>query len=200
MAPTTRSKDPLDHVLDVILGSTSDISPYRRAITSASVKTLEDLMDLQREDLMSLEWKEDTETKRLSIPERNLILSIKPWLQGLDSQDDETIFKLTAADLTTFRRSGVKPTVPKPPPPPPVTKLSAAEEFKKGIKRDMTAFKPFKEKKAWNPWYRNFEAIATAQGLGNVLDPAYSPSTADKKALFSVLQSYTFCCVYYPPC
>lgn len=190
--PTTRSKDPLDHVLDVVLGSTSDTSPYRRAITLASVGSIEDLMDLHREDLVSLEWKEGTEIKKLSVRERNLILSIKPWLLCQDLQDDEAIYKLTAADLTMFHHSGPKPPAPKLPPPPPVTKLSAAEEFKKGIKRDMTAFKPFKEKKAWNPWYRNFEAIATAQGLGNVLDPTYSPCTADEKALFTVLQSYTF--------
>ena len=70
--------------------------------------------------------------------------------------------------------------------------MSAADEFKKGIKRDITAFTTFKDKKSWNQWYRSFTAIADAQGLGNVLNPSYKPVTPEEQALFGVLQSYAF--------
>ncbi len=70
--------------------------------------------------------------------------------------------------------------------------LSAADQFKKSIKWDMTAFKPLKDRKNWNPWYRDFVATAKAQGLGNILDPTYMPSTPDEQALFDILQDYAF--------
>ena len=56
----------------------------------------------------------------------------------------------------------------------------------------MTAFKLLKDRKQWNPWHRSFCATATAQGLSNVLNPKYSPSTSDEQALFDMLQSYMF--------
>ena len=70
--------------------------------------------------------------------------------------------------------------------------MSAADEFKKGIKRDITAFTTFKDKKLWNQGYRSFTAIADAQGLGNVLNPRYKPVTPEEQARFGVLQSYAF--------
>ena len=72
------------------------------------------------------------------------------------------------------------------------TKLSPADEFRKGIKRDITVFKPLKEKKQWNQWHRSFQATARAQGLGNVLNPTYQPFTVEEQALFDLLQDYTF--------
>ena len=87
-------------------------------------------------------------------------------------------------------------TAPVPPSPGPATysrsALSPADEFKKGIKRDIAAFKPLKERKHWNTWHRTFRATALSQGLGDVLDETYSPSTADEQALFDVLQADTF--------
>ena len=56
----------------------------------------------------------------------------------------------------------------------------------------MKDFKTYREKKQWNTWYRTFVATARAQGLNNVLDPNYTPTTDDEKALFDVSEEYTF--------
>ena len=56
----------------------------------------------------------------------------------------------------------------------------------------MRAFKLFKEHKTWNQWYRSFAATAKAQGLNNVLDLTYTPSSLREQALFDVLQDYAF--------
>ena len=36
------------------------------------------------------------------------------------------------------------------------------------------AYKPFREAKYWNQWHHAFVAIATSQGLEDVLNPTYS--------------------------
>jgi hypothetical protein len=67
-----------------------------------------------------------------------------------------------------------------------------SDEIKKGIKRDINAFKPFKNRRSWKTWYRNFTAIAHSQGVSNVLNPSYVPSTPSEQALFDVMQSHVF--------
>ena len=44
----------------------------------------------------------------------------------------------------------------------------------------------------WNQWYRMFSATGKAQGLSDILDPAYTPSSPSEQALFDVLQDYAF--------
>ena len=205
MVPPTRT-DPLEHVLLNVLEAAEADDPYRLALAAAGVITIDDLLSLSKFDLQELTWGDGQQ--RLPIGKINLLLSVRTWFQDQSSTDDAVFLTLTPALLTAHRRAlaAVPPAqqVASPAPasanagtvvaaPVPATdRLSAADEFKKAIKRDIRAFKPFKDKKYWNPWYRGFTAVARAQGLGNVLDPDYVPSTPEEQALFDVLQAYTF--------
>ena len=48
------------------------------------------------------------------------------------------------------------------------------------------AYKPFHEEKYWNQWHRAFVAIATSQGLEDVLNPTYSLGTTATVADFAL--------------
>ena len=54
--------------------------------------------------------------------------------------------------------------------------------FRKGIKRDSTAYEVLKEEKNYDPFMRSFRATALAQGLGNVLDPSFVVDSTDPAA------------------
>ena len=57
------------------------------------------------------------------------------------------------------------------------------------------AYKPFSEAKYWNQWHRPFVAIATSQGLEDVLNPTYSlrtTATAADFALWNAKQKHAY--------
>ena len=57
------------------------------------------------------------------------------------------------------------------------------------------AYQPFREAKYWNQWHRAFVAIATSQGLEDVLNPMYSlgtTATAGDFALWNAKQKHAY--------
>jgi len=69
---------------------------------------------------------------------------------------------------------------------------SPAELFKKGIKRDPSAFPVLNKDAGYDPWSRHMTATAVAQDLGHVLDPDYKPSTQDDKDLFMLQNDFMY--------
>ncbi|KAL7570771.1 hypothetical protein ACA910_014401 [Epithemia clementina (nom. ined.)] len=55
--------------------------------------------------------------------------------------------------------------------------------FRKGTKRDATAYKTFKNERCFEAFWRVFKTTAKAQGLANVVDPQYTPPRGDAHAL-----------------
>ena len=205
MAPSTRSTDPMEHLLDVVLKAADPKSIYRLAFNAASISTVEDVLSLSKDDLKSLSWTDDAGAVcHLPIGAVNTILSLGGWFADQPTTNATEFLALTPDSLASWRRSQaasapvVQPATSSAPSGRPSTSstsgyvLSPADEFKKSIKRDPTAFKSFSDRKQWNPWHREFRAIANAQGLADVLDSTYVPSSTDQQALFDVLQSYTF--------
>jgi hypothetical protein len=82
------------------------------------------------------------------------------------------------------------------PPPATPSPLSAAtissslssqspvDLFKRGIKRDFSAFPTFKDEKNNDQWHRTFTNVARAQDLSDVLNPQYVPQTTAAYNLF----------------
>jgi hypothetical protein len=69
---------------------------------------------------------------------------------------------------------------------------AAVIAFTKGIKRDSSAFAVLKDEKLNDDWHRSVEIQARAQGVGNVFDPSYKPSTPEEVALFREQQKYVY--------
>ena len=92
---------------------------------------------------------------------------------------------ITRQEFDDFRISGnnTMATVAQPVRPPP-PQLDPVKEFRRGIKRDATQYTPLKDDAAWDNWNWSTIAQARAQDVEHVLDPSYTPSTADETNLF----------------
>ena len=163
MTPT--HTDPLEHVLLNVLGAENASHPLRLAMNAAAVASIDDLMDLTKPDLQSISWVDNDRIQvTLGIAQVNAILSIRSWFQTQTEQDDAVFFDpdqewssdhrraLAAAtppdpDAAVTVPAATAPIVAFPASTSAVGTLSAADEFKKGIKGDMHAFKLFKEHK-----------------------------------------------------
>ena len=65
--------------------------------------------------------------------------------------------------------------------------------FKKGIKRDETAYPIFKNERYYNTFIRHFKATAKAQGLNSLMDPNFTPGSDEyEQQLFQEQQDFLY--------
>ena len=81
-------------------------------------------------------------------------------------------------------------------PPMPTTvsppKPSAALEYSKGIKRDVTQYKEFTDNSKWIVWHWHLKSLAATHGIENILSSTYVPSSAADKELFKQQQNFAY--------
>jgi hypothetical protein len=65
-------------------------------------------------------------------------------------------------------------------------------EFKKGIKRESSAFTILKEEKQWDAFRRSLKANCSAQDVSEILNHTYVPTTTEDVALFAEKQKYMY--------
>ena len=63
-------------------------------------------------------------------------------------------------------------------------KPSAALEFSKSIKQDVTQYKEFTDDSKWIVWHQHLKSLAATHGIENILPSTYVPSSAADKELF----------------
>ena len=65
--------------------------------------------------------------------------------------------------------------------------------FKKGIKRDASAYPIFKNERYYNTFIRHFKATAKAQGLSTLMDPNFTPRSDEyEQQLFQEQQDFLY--------
>ena len=65
--------------------------------------------------------------------------------------------------------------------------------FKKGIKRDASAYPIFKNERYYNTFIRHFKATAKAQGLNSLMDPNFTPGSEEyEQQLFKEQQDFLY--------
>ena len=65
--------------------------------------------------------------------------------------------------------------------------------FKKGIKRDASAYPIFKNERYYNTFIRHFKATARAQGLNSLMDPNFTPGSDEhEQQLFQEQQDFLY--------
>ena len=65
--------------------------------------------------------------------------------------------------------------------------------FKKGIRRDASAYPIFKNKRYYNAFIRHFKATAKAQGLNTLVDPNFTPGSDEyEQQLFQEQQEFLY--------
>ena len=202
--------DPfLNHIFRDVLQADRLTHPARLTLDSLGVETIFDFLSLTKDDLQSASWLEKDKKTSPSVSCCNTLVAVQSWFREQGNPDPTIFYNLDSDILLAYRlEMAAAPNLPDAgapfatpgPPPTPITStprstapvLTTADEFRKGVKRDITAFKTFKERRHWNSWHRVFRATAIAQGLDQVLDHSYVPSNDAETALFALLQSYAF--------
>ena len=65
--------------------------------------------------------------------------------------------------------------------------------FKKGIKRDASAYPIFKNERYYNTFIQHFKATAKAQGLNSLMDPNFTPGSDEhEQQLFQEQQDFLY--------
>ena len=65
--------------------------------------------------------------------------------------------------------------------------------FKKGVKRDASAYPIFKNERYYNTFIRHFKATAKAQGLNSLMDPNFTPGSDEyEQQLFQDQQDFLY--------
>ncbi len=78
------------------------------------------------------------------------------------------------------------------PPTASASKYSPADLFRRGIKLDQSLFPTLKDERYNDTWHRTFLNQARAQGVTEVLDPNYKPTTDEEKALFAEKKKFVY--------
>jgi hypothetical protein len=116
------------------------------------------------------------------------------WFRDQDDHELSTWFNLTPDLFDSWRAQ--RPTgieeAQKLAPQDTSKKTSAAESFLKGVRRNVADYTKFKEAKQWQRWERHLQSTASAQGIENVFDSAYAPTTPEDQALFNEQQKFGY--------
>ena len=133
----------------------------------------------------------------------NTVQKVKSFIQWMNLKKnisvvhDHFLFTLTNKDYIEFRGMDIEP---KPnirsyhaEPTKPMTTFyghtkpttisesqAALKNFKRGTKRDVSAYLIFKNDLYYDPFQRSFMAVIKAQGLYDVVDPDYDPDDGDQ--------------------
>ena len=70
--------------------------------------------------------------------------------------------------------------------------LDIVRDFTRGIKRDQSLFPKLKDEARWDNYNRDRSAQCRAQGVANVLDATYSPTTPEETTLFRYQNEYMY--------
>lgn len=183
---------PLQHVVTQVFRKSLD-SPLAQTLYEEGITSILDLLSLEEDDLRTFSHTTDNGTPvYLHISSVRLVLLFQSFIREhvlsvSTLNDDKEWFTLSANDFNSFRLRG------QPPPTfasaPASTSASASisaalRDFRRGMKRDVTQFISFKDEAQWDNWHRSTIAQAHAQGVADVLDASFKPSTSEDKELF----------------
>jgi hypothetical protein len=103
------------------------------------------------------------------------------------TMDQFTEYCSTSSQYTERRTSNATPHTG-----PVHTLQSSLDDWKKGVKPDMTLYPILKHDRQFDTWNRVTKAVPDTQGLSNVLDPKYAPTAIDAIALFKEQKIFMF--------
>ncbi len=210
-APTTPRMNPLwDHTITTVLGfnnRTDFGKAIRFWVRYHKLETLDDLCIYDPSWLLPdgrLEKYVEAEgqpPKTLHITPLHLIFQLRIYLEHLDSQTPKDIesnmddhpFSLKnwkGQDKQTLinfikrnpnRASSIK-----------VSPNQYLQNFKKGIKREITSYPTLHDERKFDNFSRSFIITAKSHECEEVLDPTYVPSTEEQKQFFQAKQTFMY--------
>jgi hypothetical protein len=170
--------------------------PVTRYLKATQIASVQELAFSATEDNLTTTVLLDTGgtdiTGEIALVTKQRILALKAWINA-QPQSNNCHVELMALTYDTYadfvlddaldRMNCVNAYAPAPAPVPPgstsmtapVAPATSAEIFDRGLKRLVTDYKEFRERKHFNSWLRIFRATARVQDVDIVLDPQYVP-------------------------
>jgi len=190
MVPVTRSDvNALEHILTILLGeavpfaASEDLTPFRSCFTTAGVTNASDFVSIDPSAYGAILFpttKGGTPDKQLNVIQVKKLVSLLSWLSAQPSPGVSTWFNL---DFAGFQNHRVH-LIPLPlASPTPSNTLSAVDVFRKGVRRNISDFKPFKEDRYWYSWQRHLLTTARSQNIEKVFDLSYTATNPSNVAL-----------------
>ena len=200
--------EAFEHIIANVFGRATD-SPLRKALLAAGIEEIYDLISIEDNAIDSLTYDRSNTERNVSIPsgDKTLIRIFLAFFQHRNASGtpiDDTWSSLTRDEFSQFRvqswamRTTTAPapmaTAPSTSPQltTPSPKYTKAELFKRGIKRDPSLFPTLKDERYNDVWHRSFLTQARAQDVAEVLNPSYSPTSAEDMELFDEKKMYVY--------
>jgi len=202
------------HVFSEVLELGEDDVLYK-VFKSNQINTMEDLFSIPDDKFNTLQYF-NTSTNKYVTPLEPLLLRLrilKAWFYYLlssrsittvDWKDLEIVNINAYDDYRVSHYNSRVPTNPSLGADPPSTddplstdpfrskSRSSVAEFKKGVKRDKSAYLNLKDERNWDNWKRRTVATVHAHGCQNVLNPKYKPPTPDDAALLREQNNFMY--------
>ncbi len=210
----SQGKIAFDHVLDVLLDCDST-SGLKRSLLSRGYTSLPKLLCIDYSVIDSLTYDErsdsDENASSVAVPvpqaDKDSLKMFFKYVayrhqRGHPINDDWT--SITTDDFDSFcvRRDLLTTHADYTPLHTPSSTLessvavkpvmTAADAFRRGIKRDPTLFPSLKNESYNDSWHRSFVTQARAQNVSDVLDDQYTPTSEEDKDLFDEKQKYMY--------
>jgi hypothetical protein len=205
MPPITRSDaTALEHILGVLLAqpptsADGTIPPFCACLITAGVLNATDFISVEPTVYGSILFSTTTggdEDQHLNAIQIKKLDSLFLWFHSVSPAPVTRWFDLDADGFQAWRIRAPTPAITSPSPSTSSVTTTASSsvihDFRKGIKRSVSDYKPFKEDRLWHAWHRHILTTARAQNVENVLDLTYKPSTPDEVALLAEQQKFVF--------
>jgi hypothetical protein len=183
---------------DLTVFGRSEGNNVRLALVNGGIERGSDLRELtfgeKKDTQIAASETEVGASKHLNILQRSKLSLIPLWHQEQDMHELSTWFTLTPEIFDTWRKDRVDEasTGSTQSPQSISTKTSAAQCFLKGARRNVADCTKFKEAKQWQRWERHLQCAATAQGVEQVFDPKYVPTTTEDVEFLNEKQKFGY--------
>ena len=205
-----RRYDGLMHLVENVFNE--DISnkdnPFMMWITQNGTKSIDDLTDMKETDITIASFvNKNAEVTSLPPSNKGRIHILKAYLNWRRIQDG-TFMKINdwlavtedmwnefkSNEYATYSPLGQQvigstPAATNKPTSKPVDVIA---DFNKGVKRDATVYPKLQDDTEWDNWNRSIVSTARTQGLEDIINETYVPTTTIENDLFALRQNFMY--------
>jgi hypothetical protein len=203
---TTRSTfvTELDHIVKIVLGYNDQMELYKLLINYGA-RDMYQIVNMPESYVNLMQYIDGTgNIKMLGRADRSLFRIFQAfYYYSVTNGSPLDAYRLlvTKDAFRDFRReynpidgsmNGIAASITPMDNPTTLRPRDIVMEFKKGIKRDSSAFTVLKEEKQWDAFRHSLKANCSAQDVSGILDHTYVPTTTEDVALFAEKQKYMY--------
>jgi hypothetical protein len=203
MVSTHSDATVLEPILGVLLEeppislSDTTIPPFRACFKEAGVTCGSDFISIDSSNYGTISFSavkngtdKDTTLNNIQVKKLNSLIS---WFRKNPSSPAGHWFDLIKDTFRTWRtESIVTPATSATTPATVPSNISAINDFRKGVKRSISDYKPFKEDHYFNSWQRHLQTTARSHNIDNVINLAYTPVTQEEKDLLDEQKKFAY--------